>query len=145
MLEWIAISFSRGSFRPRNQTGSPTLQADALLSEPPAKPNTHREIIKAPLLHQNFGPRVFLSLSLSLSLSLFPQLIPWSAETRQAHSPAGASKTLLTRCPVPSPHLERVKSCIKDLIGLLCKPGSISLLLSFTFLSSPPDLQVLVH
>ena len=35
VLEWIAISFSRGSSQPRNRTGSPALQADALLSEPP--------------------------------------------------------------------------------------------------------------
>ena len=33
VLEWIAISFSRGSSRPR----SLALQADALLSEPPGK------------------------------------------------------------------------------------------------------------
>ena len=33
--EWVAVSFSRGSSKPRNRTGSPTLQADALPSEPP--------------------------------------------------------------------------------------------------------------
>ena len=34
IMEWIAISFSRGSsFKP----GSPTLQADSLPSEPPGK------------------------------------------------------------------------------------------------------------
>ena len=37
--EWVAISFFRGSSRPRDRTPSPTLQADALPSEPPAKPN----------------------------------------------------------------------------------------------------------
>ena len=31
ILEWVAISFSRGSSQP----GSPALQADSLLSEPP--------------------------------------------------------------------------------------------------------------
>ena len=35
ILEWVAIAFSRGSYQPRN--GSPTLQADSLLSEPPGK------------------------------------------------------------------------------------------------------------
>ena len=34
----------------------------------------HTMLIKTPLLHQSFGPRVFLSLSLSLRLFL------WSAE-----------------------------------------------------------------
>ena len=37
--EWVAISFFRGSSRPRDRTRSPALQADALPSEPPAKPN----------------------------------------------------------------------------------------------------------
>ena len=40
---------------------------------------------------------------------------------------------------------ERCKSCVKDFIGFLRKPGSISLFLSFTFLSLPPDHQVPVH
>ena len=61
----------------------------------------HRKIIKAPLLHQSLGPRVFLSFFLSLPL------IAWSTETHLAHSPARASKTLSRRHPVPSPHLER--------------------------------------
>jgi len=39
VLEWVAISFSRGSSWPRDWTRSPILQADALLSEPPGKPN----------------------------------------------------------------------------------------------------------
>ena len=38
VLEWVAISFSMGSSRPRMEPGSPSLQADALPSEPPGKP-----------------------------------------------------------------------------------------------------------
>ena len=38
ILEWVAIAFSRGSSQPRDQTRSPTLQADSLPSEPPGKP-----------------------------------------------------------------------------------------------------------
>ena len=41
MLEWIAISFSRGSSDPGIKPGSPALQADALPSEPPGKPKVH--------------------------------------------------------------------------------------------------------
>jgi len=38
ILEWVAISFSRGSFQPRDcEPGSPTLQADSIPSEPPGK------------------------------------------------------------------------------------------------------------
>ena len=51
-----------------------------------------RKIIKAPLLHQSLGPRVFF-VSLSLFLCLFFWLIIWNVETRQAHFPAQASKT----------------------------------------------------
>ena len=36
ILEWVAISFSRGCSQPKGiRHGSPTLQADSLLSEPP--------------------------------------------------------------------------------------------------------------
>ena len=38
VLEWVAISFSRGSSDPGIEPGSPELQADALQSEPPGKP-----------------------------------------------------------------------------------------------------------
>ena len=38
ILKWVVIPFSRGSSWPRDQTRSPTLQADSLLSEPPGKP-----------------------------------------------------------------------------------------------------------
>ena len=34
VLEWVAISFSRGSSPPRNQTWSPALQADSFPTEP---------------------------------------------------------------------------------------------------------------
>ena len=38
ILEWIAIPFSRGSSGPGMEPGSPILQVDPLLSEPPGKP-----------------------------------------------------------------------------------------------------------
>ena len=38
VLEWVAISFSRGSSWPRIEPGSPAFQADALTSQPPGKP-----------------------------------------------------------------------------------------------------------
>ena len=37
ILEWVAISFSRDLPNPGIEPGSPTLQADALLSKPPGK------------------------------------------------------------------------------------------------------------
>ena len=38
ILEWITISFSRGSSQPRDWTRSPALQADSLPAELPGKP-----------------------------------------------------------------------------------------------------------
>ena len=38
ILKWIVISFSRDLPHPGIKPGSPTLQADSLLSEPPGKP-----------------------------------------------------------------------------------------------------------
>ena len=32
ILEWVAISFSRGSSQPRDRTGSPALRADAFFN-----------------------------------------------------------------------------------------------------------------
>ena len=37
ILEWVAISFSRGSSEPGIKPGYPALQADSLLPEPPGK------------------------------------------------------------------------------------------------------------
>ena len=37
VLEWVAIYFSRESFQLRDWTQVPTMQADALPSEPPGK------------------------------------------------------------------------------------------------------------
>ena len=38
ILEWVAISFSRGSSPPKDEPRSPALQADSLPSEPQGKP-----------------------------------------------------------------------------------------------------------
>ena len=38
ILEWVAISFPRGSFQPRDQTQVSALQAGSLLSELQEKP-----------------------------------------------------------------------------------------------------------
>ena len=109
---------------------------------------THAMLNKTSLLHQSLGPHVCLSFSLFLST----QLILWSVESRRAHSPAWASKTLSRGRTVPSPPREgswclreQHKPCVKDFTGFLRKPGNISLFLSFTFLSLTPDHQVPVQ
>ena len=53
ILEWVAISFSRGLPNPGIKLRSPTLQADALTSEPPGKPNSNmlnRNLMDMPFL-----------------------------------------------------------------------------------------------
>ena len=42
ILEWVAIPFSRGSFQPRDGTGSPALLADSFPAKLPGKPNHSR-------------------------------------------------------------------------------------------------------
>ena len=44
ILEWVAMPFSRGSFDPGIEPGSPALQADSLLAVPPEKPNFYSNI-----------------------------------------------------------------------------------------------------
>ena len=38
IMEWVAFPFSRGSSQPRDQSGSPALQADSFPAEPQGKP-----------------------------------------------------------------------------------------------------------
>ena len=45
LLEWFAMSFSRGSPDPGIEPGSPTLQADSVPSEPPGKLFLHLSLV----------------------------------------------------------------------------------------------------
>ena len=46
ILEWVAVSFSRGSSNPGIKPRSPTLQADSLPAEPQGKPKGHKFSLK---------------------------------------------------------------------------------------------------
>ena len=46
VLEWVAISFSRGSARPRDRTRSPASQTGALPSERPGEPIGIQDIFR---------------------------------------------------------------------------------------------------
>ena len=48
ILEWVAIPFPRRSYRPRDRTRSPTLQADSLSSEPPGINRRFLFFLRAP-------------------------------------------------------------------------------------------------
>ena len=65
ILEWVAISFSRGSSRPRDWTRSPALEADTLTSEPPEKPCMVKDENKI------FGGEAYCSVYRSQSIMLY--------------------------------------------------------------------------
>ena len=110
-------------------------------------------IVQTSLILNSLSYCILIYLSVITSATaLFFTLIPWSTEALWVHLPARASKTLSRKCSVPSPHREGAwglreesKPHARDFIGFLRKPRTISLFLSFTFLSSTPDYQVLVH
>jgi len=54
ILEWVAISFSRGLPDPRIEPRSPALQADALTSEPPGKKERMGLIEREALKHIHY-------------------------------------------------------------------------------------------
>ena len=45
ILEWVAISFSRGSYRPRDQTRISCTASGFFITEPPAKSPKHDNVI----------------------------------------------------------------------------------------------------
>ena len=67
ILDWVAVSFSRGSSQPRIKPWSPALQADSLPSEPPGKPTTKRlksiKTTKKPTI-KSFMLSIYLSVRL---------------------------------------------------------------------------------
>ena len=52
ILEWVAKPFSRGPPDPGIKPGSPALQADSLLSEPPGKPTGQLRSLKLEFIRQ---------------------------------------------------------------------------------------------
>ena len=50
-LKWVAISFSRGSSQPRDQTWSPALQEDSLACELPGKPPYNPSCLAMTIFH----------------------------------------------------------------------------------------------
>ena len=104
-------------------------------------------LIKTPLLHQSFGPGVFLSIPsfcLSVCLSLSFWLIPWSAEARWAHFLAWASKTLSRRRTAPSPTregawcLRAAAPALRTLLALHLNQGTSASFSYFLIVNSRP-------
>ena len=79
ILEWVAISFSRGSSQP----GSPALEADTLMSEPPGKPRS-KPLFWLSALYLNlssflhFISRIIKYVFFCVQL-LSPSIMPWDS------------------------------------------------------------------
>ena len=80
ILEWVAISFSKGSSQPRIKPRSPALQANALPSEPPGK-----------LSMPGYVALVLPSLSAHFSLA-------WHYVEHNPYSPSGQSERSTSQC-----------------------------------------------
>ena len=68
ILEWVAISFSRGSSNPRIKPASPTLAGGFFTTEPPGKPQT----LKASWTKKVWKPQSYSKHFPSHFLSLWP-------------------------------------------------------------------------
>ena len=74
ILEWVAISFSRGSSQPR----SPALQADSLPPEPPGKPHyTYLCIYFFSVFFPHLGSYIISSRVSYHSFYYIPPLLAW--------------------------------------------------------------------
>ena len=106
ILEWVVNPFSRESSWPRDWTGSPALQADSLLSEPPWKPHT---IINT-LVHA-FVYIQFSSVQLLSRVRLFAT--PWIAACQASLSITNSQSSL---------RLMSIKSVMPSNHLILCRP-----------------------
>ena len=125
ILKWVAISFSRGIFHPRDQPRSPALQADFLSSEPPGKPQKGPLLVKEhPLAccfllfnHHSWQERTLNSsiFLVGLGTLVFPDLVkrkekkkkkdlPVRSEVVSCHSAARLPKKASKNSSQGSPH-----------------------------------------
>ena len=122
ILEWVAISSSRGTSQPRDWTQSPALQADSLQIEPPGKPRDARWVGANPQIKETTAPSLTLKVRCDLSLQVLREwascvqwgdpLSPWPAAhtpTRTARNPSFAPAQLLRR--LRGPNRERGGLC----------------------------------
>ena len=90
ILEWAAISFSRGSSQPRDEPRSPALQTDALPSQPLGKPwctlhmlNKHSDNIQSwhtpfQIWNQSFVPCLVLTVASWPAYRFLRRQVRWS-------------------------------------------------------------------
>ena len=87
MLKWVAISFSRGSSWPGIKSGSSTLQADSLLSEPPGKPFGFLSVSLIDYSSSHLWDLYYFSQSKALLLSYFRKKKKRKKNNKMPHTP----------------------------------------------------------
>ena len=76
IMEWVAISFSRWSSRPRDQTQVSHTAADCLLAEPPGKPQEYFSLLNNILVYWSLNVDIS---RYSVLVLHFPFLFPSSS------------------------------------------------------------------
>ena len=90
ILEWVAISFSRGSFQPRDQTWVSWFVGRFFTTEPPGKPHGASRLNSPAQLFLNF-----------LTANIFP--MAWKLESVKQHSVRILPPTLFAQFPPRPP------------------------------------------
>ena len=110
-LEWIAISFSRGSSQPRDQTWSPALQADSLACELQGKPPYNPSYLAVTIFHRighNLAtkpPPSYFNMKVKvLATQLCPALVTsWTVACQAPASMGFSRQEYWSGLPFPSP------------------------------------------
>ena len=110
-LEWIAISFSRGSSQPRDQTWSPALQADSLACELQGKPPYNPSYLAVTIFHRighNLAtkpPPSYFNMKVKvLATQLCPALVTsWTVACQAPASMGFSRQEYWSGVPFPSP------------------------------------------
>ena len=108
ILEWVAISFSRGSSpQRRDWTRSPALQADSLPSEPPRKPGRAIPDIRAPI----YAGGGFFDSAASTDISASTERLNWTRLSGKKCVKEKVGVTGVERFP-GTPWLEPKSACL---------------------------------
>ena len=92
ILEWVAVSFSRGSSRPKDQTWVSCTAGRFFTTEPPGKPKVEPASCQPLAPHQWFTTAyhmkyVLFHLHVSYNLSDQPSLVAWDDPSYSTKSP----------------------------------------------------------
>ena len=103
-LEWITISFSRGSFSPRNRTGVSCIASGFFTAEPPGKPLQLPEVSALGVRgHRGQGPVLVLPVQATVWGKDTPMHSQFSCSVVSDSLQPHESQHAKPPCPSPSP------------------------------------------